>query len=178
MTTQEKLKVEYATLSEVLEGFPKKSSHSVATAINTRMQQILELLEAAPDAASDEPTVVKLLNPIPRIMFNDQHMPTQEALDYLKNWWAGHLDEDDKYCEGEFCRMSKENIATLIHYVNKLWRFNKWGFFHDPYNNRLELHTGGSPGNEEVMKYFAQTAFAKVHWKMSKSGGHYYYEWK
>lgn len=173
----ELLKHEYKILSEISDYFPKNSSHKAARAIGIRMQQILDELEKPVEEPVDDKPIptVKVFNPMPEVLLDKDGYPTQEALDYLQNWWQGF--HDGKWLQGEFSQLTKSNITALIKYTRRLWYFEDWGFVLDEPEKKLELHTGGWSGNEEVMNYFKNTSFAQFYWKMTRVGGHYYYEW-
>ncbi len=173
----ELLKLEYRILSELSDFFPKNSSHKAARAIGMRMQKIIDELEKPIEAPVEKESIptIKVFNPIPKVLHDQDGYPTQEALDYLQNWWLGY--HDGKWIQGEFSELNKSNIIALIKFTNRLWHFDDWGFVLDVRAKKLELHTGGWSGNEEVMTYFKDTAFAQFYWKMTRAGGHYYYEW-
>ena len=42
--------------------------------------------------------------------------------------------------------------------------------------NRLELHTYGWSGNEEIIKVMEKSIFWALCWQRSDRGGHYYFE--
>jgi hypothetical protein len=171
------LKLEYRILSELSDYFPKNSSHKAARAIGTRMQQIIDELEKPVEEPVDcKPmATAKVFHPMPVVLHDQDGYPTQEALDYLQNWWLGYHGE--VWLQGEFSELNKNNITSLLKYMKRLWHFDDWGFIVNEAEKKLELHTGGWSGNEEVLSYFKNTAFAQFYWKMSKAGGHYYYEW-
>jgi hypothetical protein len=166
------LKLEYKILSEISDYFPKNSSHKAARAIDARMQKILDELE---HGDTGEVIPIKVYNPYPKVLLEEGY-PTQEALDYLQNWWFGY--KDGELYQGEFCEPSKNNILALTIYLKKLWNFGDWGFVLDESGKKLELHTGGWSGNEEIIPYLEMTWFHKLYWASSRKGGHYYYDWK
>lgn len=173
MTSQDKLKVEYSTLSALLDHFPAKSSHKAAEHINKRMSEIIYELE---HGDTGEVVPIKVFNPYPKVLFDSEGYPTQEALDYLQNWWFGY--KDGELYQGEFAEGSKNNIIALAMYLKKLWHFADWGFVYNDLLKILELHTGGWSGNEQIIPYLEMTWFHKCYWSSSRKGGHYYYEWK
>lgn len=173
MNKMEKLKVVYSTLSEVLEHFPAKSSHKAAAYIDKRMSETLKELEKND---TGEVVPIHIFHPYPTVLHDSDGYPTPEALKYLENWWFGWY-EGELY-KGEFSECNKQNITALVNYLRKIWHFADWGFVHNQAEKKLELHTGGWSGNEEIVPYLEKTWFHKVYWTMSRTGGHYYYEWK
>lgn len=174
-SVKQKLKIEYATLSNVMDYFPKNSSHKAAQAIGIRMEEILQELDKPISDKPEEFKVVKVFNPYPKTLKDADGYPTQEALDYLMNWWYG--EKDGVWYEGEFAILNKENIAALGVYLNKIWHFADWGFKFNDIFKKMELHTGGWGGNELIMTYLEPTWMHRQFWSVKKKGGHYYYEW-
>lgn len=95
--------------------------------------------------------------------------PTDEWIYFLKNYVP-------------------DDSLTLIKFVEILlpkgWYMSEWGYrLHRKYKGRrrLELHTGGWSGNEEII----QTILSNIHlthfdmqYVMWKVGGHYYFQIK
>jgi hypothetical protein len=48
------------------------------------------------------------------------------------------------------------------------------GVEHD--GRKLELHTGGWSGNEEIISVLQNSMFWVMYWQKSERGGHYYFE--
>lgn len=95
--------------------------------------------------------------------------PTEEELKNIEEW-----DLDQK------------PVSGLLELVEKLWRWADWGFrkrigFSGTIQRRkvlkLELHTGGWSGNEEIIDALMRnTVFWSQYWEKSIRGGHYYFE--
>lgn len=173
MNKTDKLKVEYSTLSELLDQFPASSSHKAAVHINKRMEEIIQELEHD-DTGEVKP--IHVFHPYPDVLHTEDGYPTDAALNYLQNWWFGY--NNGELYKGEFADVNKDNTNALVNYLRKLWHFVDWGFVHNQVESKLELHTGGWSGNEEIIPYLEMTWFHKCYWSMTKKGGHYYYEWK
>jgi hypothetical protein len=60
------------------------------------------------------------------------------------------------------------------------WHWGDYGFLlKEPKGKyqRLEMHTGGWSGNEEIMTALQDNAyFFLLYWQRSKRGGHYYFK--
>ena len=87
--------------------------------------------------------------------------PTEEELDYIKNY---NILEND--------------IIDLIEFIRSIWWPSGWGFKLSGKNVlKLELHTGGWSGNEDIIYALKQTKlFWVACWVKSVRGGHYYFE--
>jgi hypothetical protein len=173
MEKKDKLKVEYSTLSMLQDFFPKTSIHKAAVYIDKRMAEIIQELEKGD---TGEVVPMHVFHPYPDVLHTEEGYPTDAALNYLQNWWFGY--KNGELYKGEFAEVTKENTNALINYLRKLWHFVDWGFVHNQSDKKLELHTGGWSGNEEIIPYLEMTWFHKCYWSMSRKGGHYYYEWK
>ncbi len=100
---------------------------------------------------------------VPEILLDSDGYPTQEYLDWIENY---------KYTD-----------MPIMDFIDNLeWYFDDWGFIlKRKYNGRrkLELHTGGWSGNEEIIRAITGnihlTAF-KMKYVMWRTGGHYYFE--
>lgn len=170
----DELSVEYRVLSQMTDYFPKNSNHKCAQAIGIRMNDVLKEIKDLEQGVEQTETIA-LFNPYPEQLHDKDGYPTQEALDYLKNWWRRF--DNGAYVVGEFSELTKANVSNLMAYVTSLWYFDDWGVIHDPRKRSFELHTGGWSGNEEIMEYFEKTQFACFYWQMKRVGGHYFYEY-
>jgi len=100
--------------------------------------------------------------------YGNNEYPTEEDLSAIEKW-----DFDRK------------DISGLIEYVEKLWHWSDWGFkkrwgYGRPVRRKvlkLELHTGGWSGNEDVIRALQENfVFWTLYWEKSVRGGHYYFE--
>lgn len=95
--------------------------------------------------------------------FDENGYPTEEYLNYLRNYSYDVLP-----------------IETFVDIVLRNgWYNGDWGFiFKKKYKNKrkLELHTGGWSGCEEVISVLKSNFYFWIFWRMSKVGGHYYFE--
>jgi hypothetical protein len=73
-------------------------------------------------------------------------------------------------------------VMQFVNLLSEGWYFGDWGFeLHRKYKGKrkLELHTGGWSGNEEIIEailsnvYLTQFQMRYVEWH---TGGHYYFE--
>ena len=63
----------------------------------------------------------------------------------------------------------------LIDFVRSLWEYADVGYFVLD-GNKLELHTGGWSGNEDIIEALKSNfIFWNVTWRKSERGGHYYF---
>ena len=97
--------------------------------------------------------------------------PTQEALDYIKNWsliW-GRGDKETNtgkyFVEGMY--------EELIEYVRSIWTYNDAINYED---GLLEIHTFGWSGNEEIIEELKKTNLWLMKHRATQPGGHYYFK--
>ena len=104
---------------------------------------------------------------IPDDLLDDEGYPTEEYLEFIK------LYKPDE---------SLPLLAFVSDVIQLGWWMPKWGFkLHRKYKGKrkLELHTGGWSGNEDVINaiqsniYLTHGLMQCVMWK---KGGHYYFE--
>jgi len=109
-------------------------------------------------------TAYKLL---PNHALDNNGYPTEELLEFIKSY------EPDE-------SLSILNFVELV--LKDVWHLSDWGFkLHRKYKGKrkLELHTGGWSGNEDIIKAIKQN-MQLTHFKMRllewKAGGHYTFE--
>jgi len=84
--------------------------------------------------------------------------PTQEELDKIKNWDA------------------IGDPLGLIDFIESIWWTPSFGFkYSGKRTKKLELHTGGWSGNEDIIGVLNETMFWACFWEKSFRGGHYYF---
>ena len=86
--------------------------------------------------------------------------PTDIDLTRLKGW--------------DFLEDSLEDFLKLL---SSLWHWSTFGYKrvnHKSGTIRLELHTGGWSGNEDIIAMLQQNIFWSMFWQRSRRGGHYY----
>lgn len=80
---------------------------------------------------------------------------------------------------------SKQPVGRLLDFVESIWHWPEWGFkkyvnyckFSGKKCIKLELHTGGWSGNEQIIEALQKTKmFWFLYWELSKRGGHYFFE--
>jgi len=86
----------------------------------------------------------------------------------------------------EFIRNYKPEQMPVFEFVDTIlrngWYFDDWGFvLHRRYNDKrkLELHTGGWSGNEEIIEVILSNIFLthfEMRYVMWCTGGHHYFE--
>ena len=64
-------------------------------------------------------------------------------------------------------------IMGLIAFVMSIWHWHDYAKLD---GNKLELHTGGWSGNEDIIGVLMDTLFWMICWESSVRGGHYYFE--
>jgi hypothetical protein len=90
--------------------------------------------------------------------------PTEESLLFLREY------------------KTEQPFKDIIELIRYLWHYADWGFvLHRKYKGKqkLELHTGGWSGNEEIIQAILSNIYlTHFHMKyyMWKTGGHYYFE--
>jgi len=93
--------------------------------------------------------------------------PTDEELSVVENWDVEHGD-----------------ISNLIRFIENIWQWADWGVkkrfgFSYPIRRKvlkLELHTGGWSGNEDIINALKRSMFWDLYWEKSVRGGHFYFE--
>ncbi len=78
----------------------------------------------------------------------------------------------------------KGNLPEFVDYIKSLWWMPEWGFklyrgrehIFRQWCMKLELHTGGWSGNEDVIGTLQGTFFWTLFWQKSIRGGHYWFE--
>lgn len=98
-------------------------------------------------------------------LLDDEGYPTEEFIEFIANWKHGETP-----------------LRKLIDMIQEAWQFGDWGFILSkrPYRGKikLELHTGGWSGNEEII-YAMQKNVGLMHlymgYYMWRTGGHYYF---
>ena len=74
----------------------------------------------------------------------------------------------------------------LLDFLKSIWWQPEWGFklyfgrdfVHKKKCRKLELHTGGWSGNEEIINVLEGSMFWIFYWEKSIRGGHYWFEIK
>ena len=89
--------------------------------------------------------------------------PTDEELEFIKNFDLVKCDVDE-----------------LLEYIRSVWQYHEWGFKLTGKNvKKLELHTGGWSGNEDVIRALKENViFWPMYWHKHVRGGHYYFKIK
>jgi hypothetical protein len=89
--------------------------------------------------------------------------PTKKELEKIKNW-----------------DILNNDIQEFLEYIRSIWRTPDWGFsLKGKRILKLELHTGGWSGNEEIMYALQHNyLFWGLYWRKSLTGGHYYFRIK
>ncbi len=65
------------------------------------------------------------------------------------------------------------DIPGLVEMLKEVWHFEDY-VKHE--GSRLELHTGGWSGNEDIIEALQDSMFWVLCWQKSERGGHYYFE--
>jgi hypothetical protein len=103
---------------------------------------------------------------------HDEHgYPTNDALDYIKNWALIFKTGGDTK-QGEF--FGKNKLEELISYIKDLWWYGDDGVVYE--DGLLELHTMGWSGNEEIISELKDTDLWLMKFKAHLAGGHYYFK--
>jgi hypothetical protein len=78
-----------------------------------------------------------------------------------------------------------KNVSELLNHLKSIWWMPDWGFVEYwgftsfPIREKalkLELHTGGWSGNEDIIRGLQKTDFWILFWVRSERGGHYCFE--
>jgi len=72
---------------------------------------------------------------------------------------------------------STDDIKNLIDYIRRLWWYSETGFvLKGKQVLRLELHTYGWSGNEDIIRALRKNDFWLLFWEKSTRGGHYWFK--
>lgn len=103
---------------------------------------------------------------------SDNEYPTDAQLKKVQDW--------------EIASTTDRSIAQLIEYIESIWWAPDWGFklyrgrdslFGKRRVMKLQLHTGGWSGNEDIIRALETTfLFWSLFWEKSIRGGHYWFE--
>lgn len=100
-------------------------------------------------------------------LMDDHGYPTEEALDYIKNWWMA-IQDGDEYKTGHLWN----DYRGLIDYIKSIWTYDDAILEED---GLLEIHTFGWSGNESIIYELKKTAFWMHRLQATQTGGHYYF---
>jgi hypothetical protein len=97
--------------------------------------------------------------------------PTEEELKTFEKWKPNTFDT------------KTFSVHEIVDHIKAIWWTPDWGFkLHEGRDRlfrkkvmKLELHTGGWSGNEDVIGELQQTMFWILYWVESHRGGHYYF---
>jgi len=102
---------------------------------------------------------------LPEELLDHEGYPTEELLEFISKY-----EPSDDF-----------PLIKFIEVLESAWWMPDWGFkLHKKYKGKtkLELHTGGWSGNEEIMSAIESNLILGLYLRhtMWKRGGHYYYE--
>jgi hypothetical protein len=102
------------------------------------------------------------------------HYPTEAALNYIKNWcsvWEPGETPTLKF--GEYFG-DQSKVQELLEFITKLWWYTDIGV--EIKNDKIELHTLGWSGNEDIIRELKNSSLWLIHWRKTYAGGHYYFD--
>lgn len=106
---------------------------------------------------------------VPEILMDNEGYPTEAWLQYIRNY-----DPNVDFAP----------ISMFVDILREGWWMPDWGYvLHRKYRGvqKLELHTGGWSGNEEIIREILVNPYL-THFKMRYvkwyTGGHYYFKIK
>lgn len=70
--------------------------------------------------------------------------------------------------------ITERGVEPLLELLESVWYHGSWGFIRE--GDKLELHTGGWSGNEDIIHVLQKTLFWAFCWESSRRGGHYYFD--
>lgn len=89
--------------------------------------------------------------------------PTEEALLKIKEWDI----------------LKWDSLLELLEFIKDEWSYPDYFVLTGKNVLRLELHTGGWSGNEDIIEALMNNSlFWILYWVKSKRGGHYYFKFK
>jgi len=91
--------------------------------------------------------------------------PTNQELKTIENW--------------DFLTNFTGGAKEFLPFLESIWWQSGWGFvLKGKKVLKLELHTGGWSGNEDIIISMQKTMFWILCWQKSIRGGHYYFRIK
>lgn len=73
----------------------------------------------------------------------------------------------------------KNDPMGLIEYIKQLWKYDDKGVrITGKKVIKVELHTFGWSGNEDIIEALQVNMFWFLYWQKSKRGGHYYFRFR
>lgn len=107
----------------------------------------------------------------PTELMDEDGYPTQEALDYIKNWSIIYAQDGKTFKTGMY--FGKDKYDELIEYIKTIWVYNNAIVYED---GLLEIHTYGWSGNEDIIDELKKTDLWLIKHRVTQSGGHFYFE--
>lgn len=101
---------------------------------------------------------------------------TREPDDYWEDDQEGYPTEKQLNTVQKW-KVNYDNMGDFIEYLRDIWHFPDWGIrLSGKRVLKLELHTGGWSGNEDIMAALRKNhLFWALYWERSDRGGHYYF---
>lgn len=69
----------------------------------------------------------------------------------------------------------RADYINLAYYLKDLWHWEEMVVIKGKNVVKVELHTGGWSGNEDIISVLKETNFWMFWWQKSERGGHYYF---
>jgi hypothetical protein len=98
--------------------------------------------------------------PYPDKLLDSDGYPTEEALDYIKNWSCGFVN--GTYALGKYYK--NLDFTDLIEYIRSIW-----------YYDDAIVYKHGLLGNEDIIQELRNTTMWQFRHKATQTGGHYYF---
>ncbi len=106
--------------------------------------------------------------PYPDKLLDEDGYPTEQALDYIKNWSCGFVN--GTYVLGKYYK--NLDFTDLIEYIRSIWYYDDAIVYK---HGLLEIHTLGWSGNEDIIQELRNTTMWQFRHEATESGGHYYF---
>lgn len=108
----------------------------------------------------------------PEVLLDEDGYPTDEALDYIKNWGLQWRQMEEPTVGKYFG--TEENYGHLVDYLKAIWWMAEDAIEYK--DGLLELHTYGWSGNEDIIAQLKDTNLWLLKLRAQQSGGHYYFK--
>ena len=101
----------------------------------------------------------------------NKEYPDMNNLEKVKTWNFSSQSDD----------AFEKSVEEFIEFIETIWHWPDWGFSYSKQKKsgawRLALHTGGWSGNESIMAALqGNFIFWSMFWKLTRRGGHYYFD--
>lgn len=113
--------------------------------------------------------------PVGDDLFEEEgHYPSEASLNYIKNWCSVWEQGDTPALKFGAYFGDQDKTQELLDFITQLWWYPDMGVGIE--GNKIELHTLGWSGNEDIIRELKNSSLWIMHWRKQYAGGHYYFD--